>query len=103
MPIFAMIAISLVVRILAKLIVGAVTAGLVYYFLSNIAMPVVNNLQQEILQKVGEFSTVGGSAMQVIAYLDFPHCVTILLTATTACISLKLMAVAIRAFGINTG
>jgi hypothetical protein len=41
--------------------------------------------------------------MQVIAYLDFPHCVTILLTATTACISLKLMAVAIRAFGINTG
>jgi hypothetical protein len=103
MPIFAMIAITLVVRILAKLIVGAVTAGLVYYFLSNIAMPVVNNLQQEILQKVGEFSTVGGSAMEVIIYLDFPHCVSILLTATTACISLKLMAVAIRAFGINTG
>jgi hypothetical protein len=46
MPIFAMIAISLVVRILAKLIVGAVTAGLVYYFLSNIAMPVLNNLHK---------------------------------------------------------
>jgi hypothetical protein len=103
MPLFAMIAISLVVRIFAKLIVGAVTAGLVYYFLSNIVMPVVNDLQQEILQKVGEFSTVGGSAMEVIIYLDFPHCVSILLTATTACISLKLMAVAIRAFGINTG
>ena len=90
-------------RVLVKVIAGVVVAGLVYGFLSLVVSPILNQLQTQILQKVNEFSTVGGTAVQVIFYLDFPHCVTILLSASAAAFSIKLASVAIRAFGINTG
>ena len=46
---------------------------------------------------------MGGAVGQVVVYFDFPHAISILLATSTACISIKLMAIAVRAFGINTG
>lgn len=92
-----------VIKSLAKLFVGAATAGLVYYFLTSVAQPKLDYYSDQILQKVNELSTVGGTAMEVIIYLDFPQCVSILLTASATCFSLKIMSVAVRAFGITTG
>ena len=92
-----------VIKILTKVITGTVTAGLVYYFLSNVAKPQIDNLERQIIDKVSEFSVIGGSAMQLISYLDFVNCIHMLLAASAACFSLKMMSVAVRAFGINTG
>ena len=92
-----------VIKIVTKVVTGAVTAGLVYFFLSSVAQPKIDDISQKILAKVSEFSTVGGTGVETIIYLDFPHCIQMLLTASAACFSLKLMSVAVRAFGINTG
>lgn len=103
MPFLFGAVVLVIIKALAKIFTGVVTAGLVYYFLTSVAQPKLDYYSDQILQKVNELSTVGGSAMQVIIYLDFPHCVSILLTAAAACFSLKIMSVAVRAFGINTG
>lgn len=103
MPLALLAFLFVLARVLVKIIGGVVVAGLVYAFLTSVVSPILTDLQAEILQKVNEFSTVGGTAVQVIFYLDFPHCVNILLSASAACFSIKLMAVAVRAFGINTG
>lgn len=92
-----------VIKVLSKLLTGTVTAGLVYYFLSSVAKPQIDNLEQQVINKVSEFSVVGGSALQLISYLDFVNCIHMLLAASAACFSLKMMSVAVRAFGINTG
>lgn len=86
-----------------RLITGSITAGIVYYFLINVVKPYSDDLSNKIISSVSSFSTVGGSAVEVISYLDFVHCVTLLLSASAACFSIKIASVAIRAFGINTG
>lgn len=87
----------------AKLVTGAATAGIVYYFLMNTVQPFMDRIDSAIYAKVSEISTIGGTSYQVIQYLDFPHCISLLLTASAACLSIKIMSVAVRAFGINTG
>lgn len=103
MPLALVAVLYAALKIFVKVITGTVTAGLVYIFLTTTVRPLMNNLEQEILQKVSEFSTVGGKGVEVLIYLDFPHCVQLLLTTSAACFSLKIMSVAVRAFGINTG
>lgn len=82
---------------------GTATAGVIYLFLSSTVKPFIDEMQQKIVEKATELSSVGGTAAEVIQYLDFIQCVNIILSASAACFSLKLMSVAIRAFGINTG
>lgn len=103
MPIALLLLLAPIIKAIARLITGAVTAGLVYYFLSTVVAPITSQLENKILATVSDFSTVGGTALAVISYLDFGNCIAIILSASSACFSLKLMSVAIRAFGINTG
>lgn len=92
-----------IVKILVKAITGTVVAVIVYQLLKNVAQPLMDQLILDIYQTVSEMSTIGGTAIELINYLDFPSLLTIILTAYSACFSLKLMSVAVRAFGINTG
>lgn len=103
MPVGLLVILYPIVKVLVKVITGAVTAGLVYYFLISVVQPYLNSLDNQIYSSVSQFSNVGGTAIQVINYLDFPHCVYLLLSASSACFSIKIMSVAVRAFGINTG
>lgn len=103
MPIPLLVAFYSIISVVAKLVTGTVTAGLVYYFLTNTVQPLMDRFSSEIMDKVSDFSTIGGTSLQVIEYLDFPHCVSLLLSASAACFSIKIMSVAVRAFGINTG
>lgn len=103
MPIPLLLLIYSVIKVVAKVLTGAVTAGLVYAFLTNTVRPYMDQLQSQVYNKVSGFSSVGGSALEVIYYLDFPNCISMLLACSTACFSLKIMSVAVRAFGINTG
>ena len=89
---------------IAKIALGVTVASIIYGFLNNYILPVVRVLEQRILSEVQSLSTVGGVAGEVIMYfLIFPHAVSILLATSSACLSIKIMSVAIRAFGINTG
>lgn len=103
MPIPILIILYAAVKALVRVITGAVTAGLVYYFLKNTVEPAYDNLISKIMDKVSDLSSVGGVIFDVIGYLDLFNLVSILLAASGACFSLKLMSIAIRAFGINTG
>lgn len=103
MPIPLLILLYSVIKVVAKLATGVATATLVYYFLMNSLKPFMDNLTSEIYNKVSEFSTIGGTSLQVIQYIDFPHCISLILSASAACFSIKIMSVAVRAFGINTG
>ena len=103
LPLPLLIILFPIVKVLVKAFTGAVVAILVYNLLKNVAQPIMDKLIFEIYQTVSEMSLVAGSAVEVINYLDFPSLLTIILTAYSACFSLKLMSVAVRAFGINTG
>ncbi|MQZ29583.1 DUF2523 domain-containing protein [Acinetobacter haemolyticus] len=103
LPLPLLIILFPIVKILVKTFTGGVVAIIVYQLLKNVAQPQIENLISEIHQTVSQMSSVGGSAIEVINYLDFPSLLTIILTAYSACFSLKLMSVAVRAFGINTG
>ncbi len=103
MPIPLLVIFYSIISVVAKLVTGAATAGLVYYFLINTVQPILDRLTSDITQKVSEFSTIGGTSLQVIQYLDFPHSISILLATSSACFSIKVMSIAVRAFGINTG
>ena len=46
---------------------------------------------------------MGGAVGQVVVYFDIPHMISILFSCSAACMSIRLMAIAIRAFGVNTG
>ena len=103
MPIPILVILYSIINVVAKLLTGAATAALVYYFLTNTVQPFMDRIISEIYGKVSEFSTIGGTSLQVIHYIDFPHCISLLLSASSACFSIKIMSVAVRAFGINTG
>ena len=103
MPIPLFVIFSSILSVVATLVTGAATAGLVYYFLMNTVQPLLDNLTSQIYHKVSDFSAIGGTSLQVIQYLDFPHAISILLATSSACFSIKVMSIAIRAFGINTG
>lgn len=98
-----MILSRVLLSVFAKLAVGVTVAGLTYAFLNNTVLPVVHRIESAILSQLSSLSSIGGPVGQLIVYLDFPHCISLLLTASAACFSLKIMSVAVRAFGINTG
>lgn len=103
MPIPLLVLVYSIISVVAKLVTGAATAGLVYYFLMNTVRPLLDSLTSQIYDKVSDFSAIGGTSLQVIQYLDFPHAISILLATSSACFSIKVMSIAVRAFGINTG
>ena len=103
MPIPLLVLVYSIISVFAKLVTGSATAGLVYYFLMNTVQPLLDSLTSQIYDKVSDFSAIGGTSLQVIQYLDFPHAISILLATSSACFSIKVMSIAIRAFGINTG
>lgn len=103
MPIPLLVLFYSIISVVAKLVTGAATAALVYYFLMNTVQPLMDRLTNEIYDKVSEFSLIGGTSLQVIQYMDFPHAISILLATSSACFSIKIMSIAVRAFGINTG
>ena len=103
MPIPLLVLFYSIISVVAKLVTGAATAALVYYFLMNTVQPLMDRLTNEIYDKVSDFSLIGGTSLQVIQYLDFPHAISIVLATSSACFSIKIMSIAVRAFGINTG
>lgn len=103
MPIPILVLLYTIISVVAKLVTGAATAGLVYYFLISTVQPLMDRLFTEITSQVSDFSTIGGTSLQVIQYLDFPHAISLILATSSACFSIKIMSIAIRAFGINTG
>ena len=88
---------------IARVALGTTVAALTYAFLNNTVLPLIHRIQDAILSQVSSLSTMGGAVGQVVVYLDFPHVISILLATSAACTSIKLMAIALRAFGINTG
>lgn len=103
LPIPLLLLIYPIIKVVAKLITGAATAGIIYYFLTNVVRPYMDQLTNNVYNTVSQFSTVGGTSIQVIHYLDFPNLISLLLSCSAACFSIKIMSVAVRAFGINTG
>lgn len=88
---------------IAKIVLGTTVAAIIYAFLNSYVLPLIDRFEDAILAEVSSLSTLGGVAGEVIQYLDFPHAISILLATSSACLSIKLMAIAIRAFGVNTG
>lgn len=88
---------------IAKIVLGTTVAAITYAFLNSTVLPLIDRVEESILSQLHSLSTLGGVAGEVIQYLDFPHCISLLLSASSACLSIKLMAIAIRAFGVNTG
>ena len=71
--------------------------------LNNTVLLVIHRIESAILSQISSLSSIGGPVGGFIAYLDFPHAMSILLATSAACTSIKLMSIAVRAFGINTG
>lgn len=92
-----------IVKSIARVITGAVIAGIVYYILKNTIQPFIDNLSTQAINTVNSFSTVGGSVLELIHYLNFTNCIILIITALAICLNLKITAVALRAFGINVG
>ena len=88
---------------IARVALGTTVAALTYAFLNNTVLPLIDRIQDAILSQVSSLSTMGGAVGQVVVYFDIPHMISILLSCSAACISIRLMAIAIRAFGVNTG
>ena len=97
-----MILSRVVLSVVGKIVVGVTVAGLTYAFLNNTVLPVIHRIESSILSKY-LLSSIGGPVGSFIMYLDFPHAMSILLATSAACTSIKLMSIAVRAFGINTG
>ena len=98
-----MILSRVVLSVVGKLVVGVTVAGLTYAFLNNTVLPVIHRVESAILSQMSSLSSIGGPVGELIIYLDFPHAMSILLATSAACTSIKLMSIAVRAFGINTG
>lgn len=88
---------------IAKVVLGTTVAALTYAFLNNTILPFIDRIQDAILSQVSSLSTMGGAVGQVVVYFDIPHAISILFSCSAACMSIRLMAIAIRAFGVNTG
>lgn len=88
---------------MAKVVLGTTVAALTYAFLNYTILPFIDRIQDAILSKVSSLSTMGGVVGEVVVYFDIPHAISILLSCSAACMSIRLMAIAVRAFGINTG
>lgn len=88
---------------IAKVVLGTTVAALTYAFLNNTVLPLIDRIQDSILSQVSSLSTMGGAVGQVVIYFDIPHMISILFSCSAACMSIRLMAIAIRAFGVNTG
>ncbi len=88
---------------IAKIVLGTTVAALTYAFLNNTVLPLIDRIQDAILSQVSSLSTMGGAVGQVVVYFDIPHMISILFSCSAACMSIRLMAIAIRAFGVNTG
>lgn len=98
-----MILSRVVLSVVGKIVVGVAVAGLTYAFLNNTVLPVIHRVESAILSQMSSLSSIGGPVGELIIYLDFPHAMSILLATSAACTSIKLMSIAVRAFGINTG
>lgn len=92
-----------IIRAIVKVVTGVTVATLVYNYINSVIMPIQNSIELKINSALSEFTSGSGSVFDVIRYLDFATCVNILLACSAACISVKLVAISIRAFGINTG
>lgn len=88
---------------IAKVVLGTTVAAITYAFLNNTVLPLIDRIQDAILSQVSSLSTMGGTVGQVVVYFDIPHMISILFSCSAACMSIRLMAIAIRAFGVNTG
>ena len=88
---------------IAKIVLGTTVAAITYAFLNNTVLPFMDRIQQAILSQVSSLSTMGGAVGEVVVYFDIPHIISILFSCSAACMSIRLMAIAVRAFGVNTG
>lgn len=92
-----------IVSSIIKVVTGVTVATLVYNFINSVILPIQLEIEQKIHYALSDFSSGTGAVFDVIRYLDFITCVNILLACSAACISVKIVSISIRAFGINTG
>lgn len=92
-----------IVRAIVKVATGVTVATIVYNFINAVILPIQLEIEQKIQYALTDFSSGTGAVFDVIRYLDFITCVNILLACSAACISVKIVSISIRAFGINTG
>lgn len=90
-----------VLFVVARLFTGAVTAGLIYFFLKSVVGPVLDRFDQQIRDLAQQSYSIELVA-EAARFLDLSWAVSVLLMASGAAFSLKLMMVAVRAFGIKT-
>jgi len=102
MPLPLMLLLFPITSAIGRLITGVVIASSIYYFLKQVVQPASDRVSNAIISKLNDLSSVGGSAAEAVAYLDISNAAMILIATSTACLSIKMLSVAIRAFGINT-
>lgn len=85
----------------ARLFMGAATAAVIYFFLKVTVQPQLDSFDQQITQLAAQTSTIGLIA-DAASFLNLSWIVMVLLSASGAAFSLKLMLVALRAFGIKS-
>ena len=85
----------------ARLFTGAATAAVIYFFLKSTVQPQLDSFDQQITQLAANTSTIGLIA-DAATFLNLSWIVMVLLSASGAAFSLKLMLVAMRAFGIKS-
>lgn len=101
MPIALLLLLLPLTKAIARIAVGVPVAVLVYYFLQNTLTPVMAALESEIYSNLNQLSSLATLAFQTVQFLDFSHCVSLVLSTASACLSIKTFITSVRAFGVN--
>lgn len=101
MPLPLLLLLYPLVRAIARIAVGAPIAIIVYTFLTSQLDPLMLRLENEIYSSLGQLSSLSELAYQTVLFLDFSHCVKLVLATSAACLSIKLFMISVRAFGVN--
>lgn len=101
MPLPLLLLLYPLVRAIARIAIGAPIAIIVYTFLTSYLDPIMLRLENEIYASLGQLSSLSQLAYQAVVFLDFAHCVKLVLATSAACLSIKLFMISVRAFGVN--
>lgn len=102
MPLVYMLLFLPMTSAIGRFIVGAGIATATYYVLTSLIRPIMGVLESRIL----ELSASLGSSIPVIAqaiqFIDLLGLCVIILSAYSASMSIKILSISFKAFGVNT-
>lgn len=101
MPLPLLLLLYPLIRAVARIVVGVPVAIIVYTFLTSYLEPIMAQLEIELYSSLGQLSSLSDFAYQAVVFLDFAHCVKLVLATSAACLSIKLFMISVRAFGVN--